>query len=70
MFASHLTLHGDDRLLLSDILRLDLSDTWLTVLSACETTVTDYRDMVDEAQGLHIAFLMADHGGGEFVGGQ
>lgn len=59
VFASYLTLHGDERLLLSDILRLDLSDSWLTVLSACETTLTDYRDVVDEVQGLHIAFLLA-----------
>jgi CHAT domain-containing protein/tetratricopeptide (TPR) repeat protein len=59
VFASHLTLHGDDKLLLSDILQLDLSHTSLIVLSACESAVSDYRDVVDEVQGLHTAFLIA-----------
>jgi CHAT domain-containing protein len=59
VFASHLILHGDDRLRLSDILQLDLSHAWLVVLSACETAISNVRDRVDEVQGLHTAFLMA-----------
>jgi CHAT domain-containing protein len=59
VFASHLVLHGDDRLWLSDILQLDLSHAWLVVLSACETAFSDYPDVVDEVQGLHTAFLIA-----------
>jgi len=59
VFASHLILHGDDRLLLSDILQLDLSNAWLVVLSACETALSDYLDVLDEVQGLHTAFLIA-----------
>jgi CHAT domain-containing protein len=59
VMASHLVLYGDDRLMLSDILHLDLSHAWLIVLSACETAVSDYRDRVDEVQGLHTAFLIA-----------
>jgi CHAT domain-containing protein len=57
--TSHLALHGRDELLLGDILDLNLSNTWLVVLSACETAVTNYRDLVDEAEGLHTAFLIA-----------
>jgi len=40
-------------------LQLDLSNAWLVVLSACETAISDYRDRVDEVQGLHTAFLIA-----------
>jgi CHAT domain-containing protein/tetratricopeptide (TPR) repeat protein len=59
VMTSHLALHGSDELLMGDILDLDLSKAWLVVLSACETAVTDYRDLVDEAEGLHTAFLIA-----------
>lgn len=59
MFDSQFILHGGDRLRLRDILSLDLSKAWLVVLSACETAVSDFRDVVDEVQGLHTAFLMA-----------
>jgi hypothetical protein len=59
VFTSHLVLHGDERLMLSDILQLDLSNAWLVVLSACETAVSDFWDVVDEVQGLHTAFLIA-----------
>jgi len=59
VFASYIELHGGDRLALRDILQLDLERAWLIVLSACETAITDYRDVVDEVLGLHTAFLMA-----------
>jgi CHAT domain-containing protein len=59
LFNSQFILHGGDRLRLRDILSLDLSKAWLVVLSACETAVSDFRDVVDEVQGLHTAFLMA-----------
>jgi len=40
-------------------MRLDLRGTWLAVMSACETGLTDYRDFMDEYQGLPAAFLAA-----------
>jgi len=58
-FDSHLRLHGDDKLSLSEILQLDLSTAWLIVLGVCESSVSDFRDVVDEVQGLHTAFLIA-----------
>lgn len=59
VYESQFLLRGDDRLRLGDILQLDLSGAWLVVLSACETAVSDFRDVVDEVQGLHTAFLIA-----------
>jgi CHAT domain-containing protein len=56
---SHLGLHNGGRLTVSDIVPMDLSGTWLVVKSACETGLTDYRDIIDEYQGLPAAFLVA-----------
>ena len=59
VWDSELVLQGQDRLKRAEMLELDLSQAWLVVLSACETNVTDYRDLMDEVQGIHTAFLMA-----------
>jgi CHAT domain-containing protein len=59
VWDSELILHGEDRLRQAAIMGLDLSRAWLVVLSACETNVPDYRDVMDEVQGMHTAFLIA-----------
>ncbi len=49
----------EGRLAVPEIVPLDLRGTWLVVKSACETGLTDIRDIIDEYQGLPAAFLMA-----------
>ena len=39
-------------------MQLQLDGTWLAVMSACETWLTEIQDMVDEYQGLAAAFLV------------
>lgn len=41
------------------ITRMELRHTWLTVLSACETSLGDYREVADEQYGLPLGFLVA-----------
>jgi len=38
---------------------LDLKRTWLTVLSACETGLVDFREIADEHYGLPMGFIYA-----------
>ncbi len=59
VWDSELILQGQDRLRQAEIMGLDLSRAWLVVLSACETNVGDFRDVMDEVQGMHTAFLIA-----------
>jgi CHAT domain-containing protein len=42
-----------------DILRLDLSGLWLAVLSACETSLTEYFDRCGDSINLVSSFLAA-----------
>jgi len=56
---SRLGLHAGGSLSVRDIVPMDLRNTWLVVKSACETGLTDYRDIIDEYQGLPAAFLVA-----------
>ena len=56
---SHLLLH-DGKLCLPEIVSLDLSGTWMVVMSACLTGLTDPKDLgLDEYYGLPAAFLVA-----------
>lgn len=58
--ASGLVLSGGDLLTLSDLFSgRDLHRTRLTVLSACQTAVTDYGPMREESVGLASGFLHA-----------
>jgi len=53
---------GDGLLSLTDLLDKDevnLEKTRLAVLSACQTAITDFRDVPDEAIGLPAGFLVA-----------
>ena len=58
---SVLYLAEGDMLLLRDLLdgNLDLSTTWLGVLSACQSGVTDFRHVPDEVIGFPAGFLQA-----------
>ncbi|MDJ0617153.1 MAG: tetratricopeptide repeat protein [Calothrix sp. MO_192.B10] len=55
--ASALALSGEDRLTLTDILQLPLSNYCLVSLSACETAVTGNQTITTEYVGLVSAFL-------------
>ncbi|MDJ0799544.1 MAG: tetratricopeptide repeat protein, partial [Calothrix sp. MO_167.B12] len=55
--ASALALSGEDRLTLTDILQLPLSNYRLVSLSACETAVTGNQTITTEYVGLVSAFL-------------
>jgi CHAT domain-containing protein len=58
--ASGLLLAGEERLTLADLLdRLALNCTRLVVLSACQTAITDFNRLPDEAIGLPAGFLTA-----------
>jgi CHAT domain-containing protein len=57
---SSLLLANGETLTLGEILeRLDLRQAWLTVLSACETGLVDFREIADEHYGLPLGFLFA-----------
>lgn len=58
---SSLSLSGNDTLTMRDLLDggLDLSASRLTVLSACQTGITDFQNVPDEAIGFPAAFLQA-----------
>jgi len=56
---SRLVLYEDGSLTVRDVVPMDLSGTWLAVMSACETGLTDHRDIIDEYQGQPAAFLVA-----------
>ncbi|SDR38787.1 Sel1 repeat-containing protein [Rhizobiales bacterium GAS113] len=57
---SSLMLAGGETLTLGEILEsLVLRSAWLTVLSACETGLVDFREIADEHYGLPMAFLFA-----------
>jgi CHAT domain-containing protein len=56
---SALVLSGGDRLTLGEIFELQLQQSRLTVLSACETGLTDVTDLADEYVGLPSGFLFA-----------
>jgi CHAT domain-containing protein len=55
---SHLKL-ADGPLAAGEVVEMDLPGTWLVVMSACETAMSDVSGMVDEYQGLPAAFLVA-----------
>jgi CHAT domain-containing protein len=55
---SHLVLHAG-KLTLEEIVPLDLRGTWLAVMSACMTGMTDVQEAMDEYYGLSAAFLVA-----------
>jgi CHAT domain-containing protein len=58
--SSALSLAQEDELSLGEILeKLNLQHTWLTVLSACETGLVDFREIADEHYGLPLGFLFA-----------
>jgi CHAT domain-containing protein/tetratricopeptide (TPR) repeat protein len=57
--VSSLLLEGGSQLKLGDIIRASTRRSPIVVLSACETSLTDVSDNVDEFQGLHTAFLIA-----------
>jgi len=58
--ASHLVLNGGEQPTLADLLgRRRLSGTRLVVLAACETAVTDFAGLPEEALGLPAGFLQA-----------
>jgi CHAT domain-containing protein len=57
---SSLWLANEETLTLGEILeKLDLRRAWLTVLSACETGLVDFREIADEHYGLPMGFLFA-----------
>ena len=58
---SALYLSGEERLTLRDLLdgNLDLSSQRLAVLSACQTGITEFEQVPDEAIGLPAGFLQA-----------
>jgi CHAT domain-containing protein/tetratricopeptide (TPR) repeat protein len=56
---SILYLSGEDKLLLEDIFKLDLSHYFLICLSACETGITTTQSIIDEYIGLNSGFLSA-----------
>lgn len=59
-FESALILSGGELLTLGEILDgVDLKQNWLTVLSACETSLVDFREVADEYYGLPVGFLFA-----------
>jgi CHAT domain-containing protein len=59
--ASHLLFARDEQLNLADLFAeaIQLPETSLVVLSACETTITDPNDLADEYLGLASGFLFA-----------
>jgi CHAT domain-containing protein/lipopolysaccharide biosynthesis regulator YciM len=59
-YRSLLVLAGGEELNLGEIIRdMDLSKVRLVTLSACETGLTDFRDISDEQLGLAAGFLYA-----------
>lgn len=59
-FNSRLRLGRDSDLTLEEILeKVRISKSWLVCLSACESGLTDYRDIADEYIGLQTGFLCA-----------
>ena len=59
-FESSLQLANGEELTLGEILeQFSLKQTWLTVLSACETGLVDFREIADEHYGLPLGFILA-----------
>lgn len=57
---SCLLLSNEERITLAETMEyLDHTSSWLTVLSACETGLVDYREIADEYHGLALGFLVA-----------
>ena len=57
---SSISLAGQTELSLADIFQhIQLPHSWLVVLSACETGLSDYRQIADEQFGLSTGFLYA-----------
>lgn len=58
--ASSLRLANGEELTLGEIFeKVYLPNSWLVVLSACETGLVDFREVADEHYGLAIGFLYA-----------
>jgi tetratricopeptide (TPR) repeat protein len=59
-FNSRLRLGKDSDLTLEEIFeKVRINKSWLVCLSACESGLTDYRDIADEYIGLQTGFLCA-----------
>ena len=70
LFSTHCTFDLDDvdqsslrladgSLRLREVVQARMHGTWLTVLSACESALSELGDIADEYQGLPAAFLLA-----------
>ena len=57
-FSSYLSL-ANGQLTLKEIMETNLSESWLTTLSACETGLVDINDVTDEHYGFPLGFVFA-----------
>jgi CHAT domain-containing protein/Tfp pilus assembly protein PilF len=57
-FSSLLSL-SNGQLTLKEIMETNLSESWLTTLSACETGLVDINDVTDEHYGFPLGFVFA-----------
>jgi CHAT domain-containing protein/Flp pilus assembly protein TadD len=57
-FSSSLTL-SDEKITLKEIMEANLSEAWLTTLSACKTGLVNYAEMTDEHYGFPLGFIFA-----------
>jgi tetratricopeptide (TPR) repeat protein len=53
------TVEDTGTLSLDEIMNTNLNHIWLVVLSACETGLTDFREVSDEHYGLPLGFIFA-----------